>query len=100
MARVSFTWDRIVDAGDITWFRRGPRGLGHIPQTWQGWAGVGVFVLILVCSVEIMQAFLAEAERGQSIVFVVAAIEIMAFMKFVRRRAATINYETGKDTNA
>lgn len=70
------------------WFRRGKGGLGHVPQTWQGWVSLGLFIAVLLASVAIIERLMVETERGQGIVFVIAAVEIMIFLKFVRRRSA------------
>ena len=69
------------------WFRRGRTGLGHWPQTWQGWACVGGFMALLVGSVLILESVLSAHAQGQAIVLVIAAVEIMGFMRFVRKRS-------------
>jgi hypothetical protein len=68
------------------WFKRGASGLGIYPQTWQGWACLGAFLVILMISVQAVESLLPEGHlRGAA--FIVAAIEIMAFMAFARRQA-------------
>ncbi len=69
------------------WFRRGPSGLGHFPQTWEGWASFATFLVALVSTVLILQTFLGDGGRGQGLIFLTAALEIMAFLRFVRGRS-------------
>jgi hypothetical protein len=71
------------------WFRRGASGLGHFPQTWQGWLSLVGFAGVLATTVLVLQARLGDSTRAQSVVLLVAAVEIMAFMGFVRRRSRT-----------
>jgi hypothetical protein len=71
------------------WFTRGRAGTFIRPQTWQGWASLIGFLVVLTGSVEITQMILGEDSRGQSIAFIVAAVEIMGFMKFMRARTGT-----------
>jgi hypothetical protein len=80
---------RLLAAADKPWFKRGRAGVGYRPQTWQGWASLTAFLVVLAGSVELVQAILGEDRRGQSIAFIVAAVEIMGFMKFMRGRVAT-----------
>jgi hypothetical protein len=78
---------RLILATDgKAWFTRGRAGVGYRPQTWQGWVSLAAFVVVLGGSVEGIQAMLGEDARGQSIAFIVAAVEIMGFMKFIRGR--------------
>lgn len=72
--------------GDKTWFKRGRAGLGYWPRTWQGWASLAAFLVVLGGSVELAQALLGEGPRAQGVAFIVAAVEIMGFMKFIRGR--------------
>jgi hypothetical protein len=77
-----------VKAGaEKPWFRRGASGLGHLPQTWQGWLSIAAFAGLLVATVVGLQERLGDSTRAQAVVFLVAAAEIMAFMSFVRRRS-------------
>ncbi|MBY0509636.1 MAG: hypothetical protein K2P94_05735 [Rhodospirillaceae bacterium] len=72
---------------DKFWFRRGRAGIGYRPQTWQGWASLAAFLVLLGGSVELVQWWLGDDTRGRTVVFVVAAVEILGFMKFLRGRA-------------
>ena len=85
-----------MHAGEKTWFRAGKGGIGHLPQTWQGWVSIAAFISALITSVEIVQALAGDTARGQSVAFVVAAIEIMAFLSFVRKRSQASGVETPK----
>ena len=69
------------------WFRRGQGGYGYIPQTWQGWISVVGFLAILTATVVLTQNAMGESTNAQSTAFVIAAVEIMGFMMFVRRNA-------------
>ena len=71
------------------WFKRGQSGLGHFPQRWEGWASLFAFLAALVSTVLILQTFLDNGAPSQGIIFLAAAFEIMAFMRFVRARSAT-----------
>ncbi len=57
---------------------------------------MAAFIIVLLGSVEIMQRYMVENERGQSIVWVVAALEIMAFMGFVRKHSQASDTKTPK----
>lgn len=83
-----------MGAAENKWFRRGSKGLGHFPRTWQGWASLAAFMVVLAESVEIMQTYMAENGAGQGIVWVVAALEIIAFMGFVRRHSQVPDTKT------
>jgi hypothetical protein len=48
---------------------------------------LAVFLVVLGGSVELAQVLLAETGQGQIAAFIIAAIEIMGFMKFTRSRA-------------
>jgi hypothetical protein len=58
-----------------------------MPQTWQGWAVVAGFITVLCGSVLAIQRLLGDTGESQGLIFVVAAIEIMGFMAFVRKRS-------------
>jgi hypothetical protein len=79
----------MVIVSDKIWFKRGRAGVGYRPQTWQGWASLVGFLTVLAGSVELLQWWLGEDTRGQSVTFIVAAVEILGFMKFIRGRAET-----------
>jgi len=79
--------DAKVTASDKTWFKRGRGGVGVWPHAWQGWVCLAVFLVVLGGSVELAQALLRETGQGQIAAFIIAAIEIMGFMKFTRSRA-------------
>ena len=72
------------------WFKRGQSGLGHFPQSWEGWASFAAFLVALVSTVLILQTFLGDGARGQSVIFLAAAFEIMAFLRFVRSRSTDL----------
>jgi len=67
------------------WFRRKRIGFGYTPQTWQGWVSILVFLGILAVSVPVAESLGADETSGRNGAFVVAALEIMGFMIFVRR---------------
>jgi len=58
-----------------------------MPQTWQGWVSLAVFLGILAVTVAVSQQLGADESSGRNGAFLVAAIEIMGFMIFVRRHA-------------
>ena len=69
------------------WFKRKRIGFGYTPQTWQGWVSILVFLGILAVSVPVAESFGADETSGRNGAFVVAALEIMGFMIFVRRHS-------------
>ncbi len=69
------------------WFRRGRGGLGHLPQTWQGWVCLAAFLALLGGTVMIIQTVWGEHPQAQGVAFVVAAFEIMGFMRFIRQHS-------------
>ena len=75
-----------MDTVDRPWFKRGRAGLGYRPQTWQAWACIAAFLIFLGGSVELAQAAMGYSPQAQGVAFIVAAAEIMGFMKFIRRR--------------
>jgi len=74
-----------VSAVSKAWFRRKRIGFGYTPQTWQGWVSVAVFLAILAATVTVAESLGADETSGRNGAFVIAAIEIMGFMIFVRR---------------
>ena len=76
-----------MQADPKPWFRRQQVGFGFMPQTWQGWLSVAVFLGILAASVQFAQTLGTSEASGRNGAFVVAAIEIMGFMIFVRRNS-------------
>jgi hypothetical protein len=74
-----------VSAVPKPWFRRKRIGFGVTPQTWQGWVSVALFLGILAISVTVAESWGADETSGRNGAFVIAALEIMGFMIFVRR---------------
>ncbi len=77
----------MMNAASKPWFRRKKIGFGYAPQTWQGWASIVAFLGLLGASVSFAQTLGADEAAGRNGAFVVAAVEIMGFMIFVRRNA-------------
>lgn len=77
----------MVNVTEKFWFKRGKAGVGYRPQSWQGWASLAAFLAVLGGSVELMQWWLGEDTRAQAVTFIVAAVQILGFMKFIRGRA-------------
>jgi hypothetical protein len=73
-----------VSASHKHWFRRGRGGLGHFPQTWQGWVSLAAFLVVLSGTVLVIGGFWGDHPQAQAVTFVVAAFEIMGFLRFVR----------------
>ncbi len=67
------------------WFKRKKIGFGYSPQTWQGWLCTFAFAGLLAGSVLIVQDWGKDETSGRNGAFVVAAVEIMGFMIFVKR---------------
>ena len=76
-----------MQANPKPWFKRQQIGFGYAPQTWQGWLSVAIFLGILAVSVPLAQSLGTDETAGRNGAFVVAAVEIMGFMIFVRRNA-------------
>ncbi len=77
----------MVHVSEKIWFKRGRAGVGYRPRNWQGWASLVAFLVLLGGSVELVQWWLGDDTRARTVVFVVAAIEHLGFMKFIRGRA-------------
>lgn len=77
----------MMNAASKPWFRRKKIGFGYTPQTWQGWASLVAFLGLLAVSVTLAEGLGANEAAGRNGAFVVAAVEIMGFMIFVRRNA-------------
>lgn len=76
----------MVNVAEKLWFKRGKAGVGYRPQTWQGWASLAAFLVLLGGSVELLKWWLGDSTRTQAVTFIVAAVEILGFMKFMRGR--------------
>ncbi len=77
----------MVNVTEKLWFKRGRAGVGYRPQTWQGWASLAAFLVLLGGSVELLKWWLGDESRAQAVTLIVAAVEILGFMKFIRGRA-------------
>ena len=78
-----------MSASHKHWFKRGAGGLGHLPQTWQGWASLSVFLALLTATVFVIGTFWGDHPQAQAVTFIVAAVEIMGFLRFVRAHSKT-----------